>query len=320
MRVKGWVWTAIGILLVAGASYIAFKALRQPELPENILYGNGHIEGTEVAVSAEVSGQVIESHLAEGKAVSADELLVRLDDADLQAKLAQAKAQTEALRQTQNRIGAELGTWRHHLDTAREDLARFRTLRKQGTITPKQLNEAEDRFREAQGHVHSLEAQQRETDARLDAAMQQNSLLQLQLDRTTIEAPVSGTLLSKTIEPGELAVPGRVVAVLVDLSRLELKVYIPERELGKVSLGNAARVRVDAFPERYFDATVSRIDQQAQFTPRDIHMPEERVRLVFGVVLALENPGNMLKPGMPADAWIRTDEAMAWPQRLVIPQ
>lgn len=108
--------------------------------------------------------------------------------------------------------------------------------------------------------------------------------------------------------------------MLVDLSRLELKVYIPERDLGKVDLKDAARVRVDAFPDRYFDATVSRIDQQAQFTPRDIHLPEERVRMVFGVTLALENPDGVLKPGMPADAWIRSGKATSWPQRLVIPQ
>jgi len=320
MKATGWVWTAIGILLVAGASWIAFEALRPPGLSAGILNGNGHIEGTEVAVSAEVSGQVVESRLEEGKAVVAGDLLVRLDDADLQARLAQAQAETEALRQTQERLGLELDTWRHHLATAREDLARFRTLRQEGTITPRQLNKVEDRFRETEGRVQVLQAQQRESGARLEAAAQQVALLALQLERTTIEAPVSGTLLSKAIEPGELATPGRVVAVLVDLSRLELKVYIPERDLGKVSLEDEARVRVDAFPQRYFDATVSRIDQQAQFTPRDIHLPEERVRMVFGVTLALENPGGVLKPGMPADAWIRWDETTLWPERLTVPQ
>lgn len=320
MKARGWIWTAIGIFLVAGASWIAFEALRPPGLPAGILYGNGHIEGTEVALSAEVSGQVLESRLEEGRIVTAGELLVRLDDADLKAKLAQAEAERAALQQTQDRIGIELGTWRHHLATAREDLARFRTLRREGTISPKQLNEVEDRFRETEGRVQVLETQQRESVARLEAAAQQVELLQLQLERTTIEAPVSGTLLSKAIEPGELATPGRVVAVLVDLSRLELKVYIPERDLGKVALGDTARVRVDAFPERYFDAAVSRIDQQAQFTPRDIHLPEERVRMVFGVTLALENPGGVLKPGMPADAWIRWDETTSWPGLLTVPQ
>lgn len=125
---------------------------------------------------------------------------------------------------------------------------------------------------------------------------------------------------TKAIEAGELATPGRAVAVLVDLSRLELKVFIPEGEIGKVKLGDAARIKVDAFPERHFEATVSRVDPRAQFTPRDVHLPQERVRMVFGVTLALDNPQGWLKPGMPADAWIRWRDEATWPQRLVVPR
>lgn len=316
---KGWMWTALVVLLAAGLSYVAYEALRPADLPAGLLYGNGHIEGTEVAVSAEVAGRVAENHLVEGAAVSAGDVLVRLDDAELQARLAQSQADVSALEQTKLRFGQELDTWRHHFTTAREDLERFRTLRRSGSVTPQQLNEAEDRFREAEGRVQALETQQRETAARQEAARQQSQVLRLQLEKTLIRAPVSGTVVTKAIEMGELASAGRVVAVLVDLSRLDLKVYIPERDIGKVELGDAARVRVDAFPKRYFEATVRHVDQQAQFTPRDIHLPEERVRMVFGVKLALDNPGSELKPGMPADAWIRWDTDFTWPARLALP-
>jgi HlyD family secretion protein len=111
-----------------------------------------------------------------------------------------------------------------------------------------------------------------------------------------------------------------VPAVLVDLAQLELRIFVPEPGIGKVQLGAPARVKVDAFPDRTFAARVARIDQQAQSTPRDIHMPEERMRLVFGVTLALANPESVLKPGMPADAWMLADPAAAWPERLVVPR
>jgi len=126
-------------------------------------------------------------------------------------------------------------------------------------------------------------------------------------------------VLVKAIEPGELVQPGQTLALLVDLTNLELTVYIPENELGKIKLGDPARVRVDAFPERYFEARIKRIDQRAQFTPREVHMPEERVRMVFGVTLAIANPDGVLKPGMPADAWIRWQPDLAWPEPLWIP-
>ena len=78
-----------------------------------------------------------------------------------------------------------------------------------------------------------------------------------------------------------------------------------------------ARMR---FPIATSTARVSRVDAQAQFTPRDIHVPEERTRLVFGVTLALDNREGQLKPGMPADAWVRWDPATAWPAQLVVPR
>jgi Barrel-sandwich domain of CusB or HlyD membrane-fusion len=132
--------------------------------------------------------------------------------------------------------------------------------------------------------------------------------------------PAPPTLETRAIEVGELATPGRAVAVLVDLSRMDLKVFIPEKDIGKVELDDPARVRVDAFPDRLFEPSVARVDQRAQFTPRDIHMPEERVRLVFGVTLSLDNPDGVLKPGMPADAWILWQEDAPWPEHLIVPR
>ena len=317
---KTWLWTPAVLALVAALSYGLFVSLRPPDLPPGLLYGNGHIEGTEVNVSAEVSGRVIESRLVEGAGVARDDVLVRLDDAMPRAALAKAEAEVEAIRQEQVLIRQELATWRHHRETAESDTARYRTLRQTGVITPQQLNEAENRLKEAQGRVGSLEARLAQTEAHLVASQRQIDLLRLQLEKTEIRAPIAGTVLAKGIEVGELATPGRLVAVLVDLSRLELKVYIPQRDIGKIRLGDPARVRIDAFPDRYFQATVARVDQRAQFTPRDIHMPEERVRTVFGVTLAVDNPQGYLKPGMPADAWIRWDPETAWPAVLVVPR
>ena len=315
-----WFWTPAVLIAVAAGSYGLFVMLQPPLLPQGFLYGNGHIEGTEVMISAEVTGRVLESHLVEGRHVAANALLLRLDDADLQTRLAQAKAEQSAIENELAVLDAQLRTWRHHLRTADSDLKRHRELKKSGTITPQRLNQVEDTFEETRGKVQVLEDQYKQAENRIEAARQQIYLLQLQLNKTQIHAPVAGTVLVKAIEVGELAVPGKVVAVLVDLSRMEMKIYIPERDIGKVKLGAPARVRVDAFPQRYFAASVLRVDQRAQFTPRDIHMPEERVRMVFGVTLSVDNEEGYLKPGMPADAWLRVKDDLLWPEHLVVPR
>jgi HlyD family secretion protein len=304
--------------LAAAGAYV-FVARPEP-LPQGILYANGYIEATQVVVSAEVAGRVVESRLIEGAPIAAGAVLVRIDDTDLRLQLEQARRQAQAVGFESETLEEQMHTVRHHLGTAEADLARHRKLYDAGTVTPSQLRQVEDRVEELRGRTRSMQVQVAQAQARLAAAQRQVELLQQQLQRTEVVAPLAGTVLSRAIEVGEFASPGRSVAVLADLRRLELKVYIPERDLGRVRLGDAARVRVSAFPQEYFHATVARVDQRAQFTPRDVHMPDERARTVFGVVLALDNPQGYLKPGMPADAWIRWQEGLAWPERLPVPR
>jgi HlyD family secretion protein len=127
-------------------------------------------------------------------------------------------------------------------------------------------------------------------------------------------------VLARLAEPGEVVAPGQPVAIIADLSRVRLRVFIGERDLGRVRLGAEARIRVDAFPDRFFPARVAQVDAQAQFTPRDVHTEDERSRTVYGVMLEASNPDAFLKPGMPADAWILWDDGAGWPARLIVPE
>ena len=133
-----------------------------------------------------------------------------------------------------------------------------------------------------------------------------------------VAAPCVCAVLLRAVETGEVVAAGQPLALIVDLNRLELKVYVSANHLNRLHLGDEARIRVDGV-DREFVANVSRIDDFAQFTPRDVHMPDERQRMVYGVTLALDNPDGLLKPGMPADAWIRWDATQQWPASLPVP-
>lgn len=129
----------------------------------------------------------------------------------------------------------------------------------------------------------------------------------------SVKSPIDGRVLTRTVERGERVEPGTPLFTLVDLDRLYVKIYVPEPSIGKVALGQEARVSVDAYPGRAFPARVSRISQEAEFTPKNVETREERVKLVFAVEVALaENPGGVLKPGMPADAAIRWRPDAPW--------
>lgn len=315
-----WVWTALLLALIAGGSYGGYLYLRPEPLPERLLYGNGHIEGTEVRVAVEVGARVVESRLVEGETVSRGDLLIRLDVTDLELRHRRAQALIEALERQRGRAERELETARHHLGTAERDLARARELFAREVTPEQRVEQAENAIEEARGRIAALEAQINTFEAQVEAAHRDLDLITNQIDKTRITAPIGGNVLVKAVEAGEVVQPGQVVAVLVDLSRIELRVFIPEGELAKVRLNSLARVRVSAFPNRLFEGRVARVDQQARFTPRDIHMPEERVRMVFGVTIALDNPDGLLKPGMPADAWILWQPDADWPVRLFVPR
>ena len=99
------------------------------------------------------------------------------------------------------------------------------------------------------------------------------------------------------IEPGEVVAAGEPIAVMADLSTVKLKIFIDERDLGKVRLGAPVRIRIDAFPGRDFEARVARVDAQAQFTPRDVQTREDRADLTYGVKVRIHDPQGRLPGG-----------------------
>jgi HlyD family secretion protein len=166
--------------------------------------------------------------------------------------------------------------------------------------------------RTAVEHVARARAAVAAARARIEAAEATRALARANLGDTTVAAPFAATVLETLVQPGEVVAAGTPLMTMVDLSRLHAKVYVAEADLGRVKVGDPARVYTDAFPGRGFEAAVSEVAEQAEFTPRDVHMKDERARLVFAVKLALRTPAGILKPGMPVDARIRWTPEAPW--------
>lgn len=164
----------------------------------------------------------------------------------------------------------------------------------------------EDRLEVLRAQVTALERDL--TQAQKNLAQQEEIIQSL-----TITSPLDGVVLTRPAELGERVNPQSVLFTLVSLQRLYLKSYVPEPLIGKVALGQQAQVWVDAYPDKPFAAHVNRVSQQAEFTPKNVETREERVKQVFGVELWFDdNPGGVLKPGMPGDGVIRIKEGAPW--------
>jgi multidrug resistance efflux pump len=155
-----------------------------------------------------------------------------------------------------------------------------------------------DALRLAQTKIAAAQAGLDAAKAQGDAAVQ---AIDLQLEKLEVRSSTSGVILVRNIEPGETTVPGAALFQIGQLSALEITVYLPEEQYALVKPGEQAQVRVDAYPDRIFNATVLRIADQAEFTPRNVQTVEGRKDTVYAIRLSIANPDTALKPGMPAD-------------------
>ena len=132
----------------------------------------------------------------------------------------------------------------------------------------------------------------------------------------TVIAPFDGTVITRSAEPGEVVTAGTPIVTLLDLSRVYLRGFVPSGKIGRVKVGQAARVYLDSDPKQPLDAFVSRADPQATFTPENTYFREDRVKQVVGVKLQLKEGIGFAKPGMAADGEILV-QGNQWPQKRV---
>ena len=323
---KAILWSTLSLLaagLAACSGHGGAAAITAP----------GTIEAVEVNVAAKVGGQVEARPVDEGSRVKPGDTLAVVDHATLDIQLRQAEAgvdlaraqlvllkngaRREDIRQAEEALTQAEASFR----VAADDARRMRELASTGSVTPKQKDDAEARLTVAEAQRNAAgEAlakmrrlarpeEVQAAEARLAQAVAAADLLRKTIADCTIVAPAGGVVTRKAVEPGELVSPGSTVVTLSELDSVYVMIYVTEKELGRVRLGDAAEVAIDAFPGRTFPGKVTYISPEAEFTPKNVQTKEDRVKLVFGVKVEIENPEGLLKPGLPADATVRVGPA-----------
>ena len=163
--------------------------------------------------------------------------------------------------------------------------------------------------------VEELRQELETTQARVKAARAELDLAETLITETRIHAPISGMVLSKNMERGEIALPGSSVLTLGDLKKVWLRAYINETDLGRIKLGQSVEVFTDTYPGKAYPGRIAFISDRAEFTPKQIQTQEERVKLVYRIKIDIDNPLMELKSGMPADARINTENASGSQER-----
>ena len=292
---------------------------------------SGNIEITSTLVSFKVPGRVLERPVDEGETVRAGQVVARLDGADFLQEAAIRRAEAESARaglqelvagsRSEEIAQAEAALAAVEAESARlaDDFKRQQELFAREVI-PKQKFDAARAARDAalaqarqarealalvrkgprKERIDQGRARLRQTEAAL-------ALAEERLGYATLTAPVAGMVMAKHVEPGEQVVAGTPVITIGDLDKVWVRAYIPETDLGRVHIGQKARVTTDTWPGKAYEGTVSFISPEAEFTPKNVQTEKERVKLVYRIKITLANPNRELKPGMPADAEILTE-------------
>lgn len=319
IKKKAWIIGLFFILLLVAAS---FKLYVQKA---SAVVSTGTIEVTTADIMAKRSGYLAELSIREGNNVSAGQRVAKLDRADLDAQLARdtaalakARAQLadlergarpEELREAAANAASASSVAEH----ARKDYTRYRQLFDSGAISKQQLDEAKSNDEVALSALLAakekenlllagsrgdlIDAQRAEVD-RSEAVLRAT---QIAADESLIHSPLTGLVLRKNFEPGEYVSVGSAIATIADTRDCWVKIYVPSTELGLIKTGQAAKVKIDAFPDRIFAGMIKEISDNAEFTPRQSITRKERANLVFAVKISVENNEGILKPGLPAD-------------------
>jgi HlyD family secretion protein len=298
----------------------------------------GYVEATEVSVAADVGGRLLDVKVAEGDRVNAGDVVAHIDTADAQLALRRASAEREqaaaqlslvragsraedvrqAAAQAQS-AQADVKAAQAELDAASADLQRFENLLRASAGSIKQRDDAATRRDVAAARVRSAQEraqaaadalaklragarpQEIETArARLSATDAQIATLQKALADASVKAPVGGIVTAKLLDAGEMAAPRAPIVVVTDLDHAWANVYVDERLVPQLKIGQPATLLTDA--DQRLSGTITFISPKAEFTPRNVQTTDERSKLVYRIKVTTDNHEGVLKPGMPVQA------------------
>src|SRR5262249_47833237 len=330
---RGWILLVMIPLVLGGCARTTKSA------EKGTLFVSGRIDGDTVDISSKRDGKIVELTVREGDTVQGGQIIARISSPQDEAQVEAQKANVvenerklqEALSAGPARVAlaeanlaasqAEYLRWQAELQQAETDAKRYPPLIESGAVAEQAGNQQVTRMKVARASTDASHKQVLAAEASLQQAKAQleqiptaranlassRALLQrfeANVSDLMITAPIAGTILTRSAEPGRVVAAGQTIFTMVDLHKLYLRGFVPEGNVGKVKVGQQAQVYLDANPKEAIPAEVIRIDPQVMFTPENTYFKDDRVKQVMGVKLGLKGAFGLAKPGMPADGEI----------------
>lgn len=264
---------------------------------------SGVFETTEVIVSAEANGKIMQLNFIEGQQVEQGKPLGYIDTVQLYLKKMQLLTNTSAIKSGRVDIPRQIAAIKQQIATQKNEQKRFENLVKANAANQKQLDDINAQIlvleRQLTAQTELLENSNKNISEQSSGLSVQVAQINDQIQKSIISSPINGTILSKYAEQGELATQGRALFKVADIEHMFLRAYITASQLTQVKIGQGVKVYAD-FGEKEmkeYSGTVTWISDKSEFTPKTIQTRDERANLVYAVKVAVKNDG-YLKYGM----------------------
>lgn len=267
----------------------------------------GNIESDDVTVSAEVNGRLAELKIDEGIRVDVNQLIGIVDTIPQILKLNQLKAQLNAVKAKLQGVDAQTAVQDEQIGVLKKELDRVKKLMADSAATQRQLDDIEGKYNIALRQLIAFDAQRSGVLAEIDAVEAQIAQADDLLKRCRILSPISGIVISRYVNAGELVAVGKPICKIAKLDTVYARVYIDETQLPEFSIGRKVKILSDMINGGLKEdiGEIAWISSEAEFTPKIIQTRNERVNLVYAVKVRIPNPNGYFKIGMPVEVRIR---------------
>lgn len=263
----------------------------------------GSFEATEIIVASQANGRILELNISEGDQLQKGQIAGVIDSTQLYLQKMSLLSNARGLRAQQPDIKAQTAALHDQINTLKREKARLERLVAANAANQKQLDDVESQLELAESQLSAQTSTLQKSSAHISAQSTaldiQVAQLDDQLEKTKITSPISGTVLNKYAEAGELATIGSPLFKIADTNTMYLRAYVTNDQLAQTKLNDEVKLSVDdgAGGMKSYKGTIIWISDKSEFTPKTIQTKNERANLVYALKIAVSNDG-FLKIGM----------------------
>jgi HlyD family secretion protein len=314
---------ALVSVAVLAAAFLGFRfwQSRKNALPEGIVSGNGRVEAKLVDVAAKEPLRVKEVLVEEGALVKPGQVLVRLDTVTLEAQRAEAEASIAQAEQSLAVAQASIVKQQSEIELAQVEVARAEKLVKQSAGSQRELDVRRTKLLTTQASLAEARAELETAKAKVLVAKANAEVIQTRINDATLQSPVTGRVLYRLAEPGEVLAAGGKALTLVNLEDIYMEIFVPAEAAARMKVGAEGRLTVDYDPKHAIPGRVSFVSPEAQFTPKQVETQSEREKLMFRVKIQLPQElatqyVERIKTGIRGVGYVKVQPDAAWPSWL----